>query len=76
MKIIQINSDNLKQYIKTPTLYFHDSHVKSFEYANNTLKIVFEKFDKTIVSVIYNMMNESGNATPEKLELEIQARLT
>lgn len=23
--------------------------------------------------VIYNMMNESGNATPEKLELEIQA---
>ncbi|WP_422891537.1 glycoside hydrolase family 2 TIM barrel-domain containing protein, partial [Nannocystis pusilla] len=23
--------------------------------------------------VIYNMMNESGNAAPEKLELEIQA---
>ena len=75
MKVIQINSDNLKQYIKTPTLYFHDSHVKSFEYANNMLKIVFEKFGKTIVSVIFNDVSKIEYRIGDSNEIDLKDRI-
>lgn len=75
MKNIQINSDKLKQYIKTPTLYFHDSHVQSFEYANNILKIVFERFDKTVGLVVFNDVAKIEYRIGDSSEIDLKDRI-
>lgn len=75
MKNIQINNDNLKQYIKTPTLYFHDNHVQSFEYANNMLKIAFERFDKTVGLVVFNDVAKIEYRIGDSSEIDLKDRI-
>lgn len=73
MKHIDIN--NLNQYINTKDLYFHDSHILSFEYFNNQLNIVLQKHDKSITKVILQNIAKIEYRVGDSNEIDLRDRI-
>lgn len=72
---MKIYSENLNKFLKTQTLYFHDSHVISFEYLNNQLKLNLEKSNNTIAKISFNKVSKIEYRVGETVEIDLKNRI-
>lgn len=72
---IQIKNSDLDKYLKTQTLYFHDSHILKFSFSNNRLNIKLEKYDKSIVNLIFNDIQKIEYRVGDSNEIDLKNRI-
>ncbi len=72
---IKIKSNDLDKYLKTQTLYFHDSHILKFSFSNNQLNIKLEKYDKSIVNLIFNDIQKIEYRVGDSNEIDLKNRI-
>ncbi len=70
-----ININNINQYVRSQTTYFHDSHIIEFTFFNNYLKITLEKYDRTNVSLTFNVITKIEYRTGDTNEIDIKNRI-
>lgn len=75
MKTININANELKKYLKTETLYFHDSNLINFNYTKNEIIAIFKKYDKSIVELNFESVTKIEFREGDSKEIDFRNRI-
>lgn len=75
MKTININANELKKYLKTETLYFHDSNLINFNYTKNEIIAIFKKYDKSIVELNFESVTIIEFREGDSKEIDFRNRI-
>ena len=75
METVKIGVNELRQYYKTQTLYFHDSHILSFDYSDDNAIFVFEKYDRSIIKLKFASITKIEYRKGDSNEIDFRNRI-
>ena len=75
VKRININTIELQKYLKTETLYFHDSNLINFNYTKNNIIAIFKKYDKSIVELNFESVTKIEFREGDSKEIDFRNRI-